>query len=91
MFRGAAEALDTCFRFPCVVLFNLDDFFKDPPPYISKIHEAIYKTLFFLLSSPILKNSTDELYYVALPNYSSKKIGKAVSKQLGKLILKIRM
>lgn len=64
-------------------------FFKTPHPYISKIHETIYKTLFFLLFSPLLKNSTDELYYVA--DYSSKKIGKAVSKQLDKLILKIRM
>lgn len=66
-------------------------FLKTPPPYISKIHETVYETLFFLLSSPLLKNSTDELYYVALPNYSSKKIGEAVSKQLDKLILKIRM
>lgn len=60
-----------------------------PPQYISKIHETSYKTFF----SPILscfKNSTDELYDVAFPNYSLKKIAKAVSKQLDELILKIR-
>lgn len=90
MFREAAEALDTCFRLPCVALFKLDDCFKDQPPqYISKIHETVYKT-FFLLSFPVLKNSTDELYDVAFPNYSLKKIAKAVSKQLDELILKIR-
>lgn len=62
-----------------------------PPPNIFPKFMRQLTELFFLLSFPVLKNSTDELYDVAFPNYSLKKIAKAVSKQLDELILKIRM
>lgn len=80
MFRGAAKALNTWFRFPYVVPFKPDDFLNTL--FISKILWDNLKNSFSPTLPFFKKNSSaDELLYMELSKYSLEKMGETVSKQ----------